>query len=282
MAKRGMLLPVMTCALAAPAEATPRRIVSLNPCVDAILMEVAEPSRIAAITHYSRDPGASSIPIETARRFPITYGTAEEVIALRPDLVIAGRHVALATRNALQRTGIRLLPLDVPESIAASREQIDRIAAAVGAPERGRRLNARIDAALARAEAFRGPPQPALIWLGGGLVPGAGTLPDELLRRAGFRNMSAAYGLKQWDILPTEHLLMNPPRVVFTALGVAGAAPGSREAAARALTARALGRIGARVRLEHYPRELVQCAGPALARAADRLAEVRRSLESGR
>jgi len=275
-------LALLLLLTASEASAAPRRIVSLNPCVDAILMEVAEPSRIAAITHYSRDPGATAIPIDLARRFPVTYGTAEEVIALRPDLVIAGRHVDLATRNALARTGIPMLLLDVPESVAASREQVMAIAAAVGAPEKGRRLNARINAALARAGAFRGPPQPALIWLGGGMVPGAGTLSDELLRRAGFRNMSAAYGLQQWDMLPTEHLLMNPPRVIFTALGAAGAAPGSREAAARALTARGLRRIRANVRLVHYPRQMVQCAGPALEHAADRLAEVRRSLEHGR
>lgn len=275
-----LLLPILL--MAGEASAAPRRIVSLNPCVDAILMEVAEPSRIAAISHYSRDPRASSIPIETARRFPVTYGTAEEVIALKPDLVIAGRHVALATRHALRRVGIRMLPFDVPETIAANREQVARIAAVVGAPEKGRRLNARIDAALARAADFHGAPQPALIWMGGGLVPGAGTLADELLRHAGFRNMSAAYGLKQWDMLPTEHLLMRPPRVIFTSLGEGGAAAGSREAGARLLTVRALARVAARARLEDYPASLVYCAGPSLARAADRLAEVRRSLEQPR
>src|SRR3546814_10330346 len=73
------------------AAAAPARVVSLNPCVDSILMHVADPGQIAAISHYSHDPKATSIPLGQARRFRATYGTAEEVIALRTDLVIAGR-----------------------------------------------------------------------------------------------------------------------------------------------------------------------------------------------
>ncbi|HCH95383.1 MAG TPA: iron ABC transporter substrate-binding protein, partial [Erythrobacter sp.] len=36
-------------------------IVSLNPCTDAILAEVAAPGQLLAISHYSKDPRASSM-----------------------------------------------------------------------------------------------------------------------------------------------------------------------------------------------------------------------------
>ena len=39
----------------------PARIVSLNQCLDAILVELAPTERIAAISHYSRDPLRSPI-----------------------------------------------------------------------------------------------------------------------------------------------------------------------------------------------------------------------------
>ena len=43
-------------------------IVSLNPCLDAILVEIAEPDQVLALSHYSRDPGSSSIPQDVAAR----------------------------------------------------------------------------------------------------------------------------------------------------------------------------------------------------------------------
>ena len=61
---RGFAILLALFASASPAGA--RRIVSTNPCVDAILMQVADPADIVAISHYSHDPRASSIAIAQA------------------------------------------------------------------------------------------------------------------------------------------------------------------------------------------------------------------------
>ena len=66
---------VVGCAQASPAPSTRPTIVSLNPCTDAILAEVAEPAQLLAISHYSHDPQASSMPMAQARRWPATGGT---------------------------------------------------------------------------------------------------------------------------------------------------------------------------------------------------------------
>src|SRR5690606_22008616 len=119
-------------------------------CVDAMLVELVDHSRIAALSHYSRDPLRSTIaPI--ARQLPITHETAEEVVALRPDLVLASRHSAIATRNALARVGIRFELLDVPDSIEGSIAQVRHVAMLVGAQERGEALVSRIEQAIRRA-----------------------------------------------------------------------------------------------------------------------------------
>ena len=98
----------------------PDRIVSTNPCADAILLRLVPAQRIAAISRYSRDPAATSIPLDVARRFRSTAGTAEEVIALRPALVLTSSFTPLATRDAYARAGLKTLLLDSPTSIAAS------------------------------------------------------------------------------------------------------------------------------------------------------------------
>ena len=162
------------------------RVVSINPCVDAVLMQIAEPAQIAAISHYSQDPRATSIPLDQARRFAATSGTAEEVVALAPDIVIAGSHVAPSTISALHRMNIPLIQIGVPESIDESSAQVRTIAAAIRQPARGEALVARIDDAVRTASASSAAPPGALIWQGGGLVPGDGTLASELLRVTGF------------------------------------------------------------------------------------------------
>lgn len=258
--------------LGSPAVAKPLRVVSLNPCADAVLMHIADPKQIAAISHYSHDPRATSISLDQALRFPATSGTAEEVLAKRPDLVIAGPHVALPTIHALERQNIRLMRINVPESVAQSQAQISEIAAALGVPRRGALLNAAIDSALDKARPNDRNPIPALIWQGGGMVPGRGTLAEELLRRTGFRNMSSAYGLRQWDILPLEHLLARPPRVLFSA----GVAAGKRD---RMLNHPAIRRLSHRIAVHDYAPRLLHCAGPSIIDAVARLSKVRRSLK---
>jgi iron complex transport system substrate-binding protein len=246
------------------------RVVSINPCVDAILMHVADPAQIAAISHYSHDPRASSIPMEQARRFAITSGTAEEVVALAPDIVIAGAHVAPATIAALHRMNIALVQIGVPESIAESRAQIRTIAAAAGRPAQGEALIARIDGAVRAASAAPGKPPGALIWQGGGLVPGEGTLASELLQVTGYRNMSADYGLKRWDVLPLEHLVARPPDLLLSM--------GAEDNSDRMLGHPVLAGLGDRVAVRAYPERLLHCGGPTIIDAVGHLAATRRSL----
>ena len=260
---------VLAALLAMPAGAAPRRIVSINPCVDAILMHVADAGQIAGISHYSKLARSSSITPAQAARFTATSGTAEEVVALAPDLVIAGAHVDPATIAALKRLRIDLLQLGVADTVAQSRAQIASVAAAAGHSERGTQLNARIDAALAAAHAG-GPPVPALIWQGGGLVPGSGTLADELLRATGFRNLSSDYGLKQWDVLPLEYLVARPPKLLLTV--------GDRSGTDRVLGHPVLKPLAGQIALRPFPEKLLFCAGPTIIAAVAKLAAARASL----
>ena len=268
---------LLCCLLAGCAAQPPRGggIVSTNPCADAMLVELVPPERIAAISHYSRDPATSSIPLETARRFRATRGTAEEVVAMRPELVIASSFTSSATREAYARAGLKALYLDSPVTIQASQAQVTELASALGAAEAGAAMNARIDRAMTAA-GWRGAQLPALVWVGGNLVSGGGNLLDEMITRAGFSNHAAHYGLRFTGYLPIEHVVMDPPRVMLVP-DAPGRAASSRAAQMRS---RALAHLDARVEQVHFSRTLVNCGGPVIARAMTRLAEVRRSLGS--
>jgi iron complex transport system substrate-binding protein len=270
-------LLVSACAAPAPPPDT-ARIVSTNPCLDAILVELVPPERIAAISHYSQDPRATSMSLARARRLPATSGTAEEVIALKPGLVLASSFTAPATLTAYRRLGLKVATFGTAATIEANREQIREIARAVGAPERGEALVARIDRAVVEAAPPDAKRPSALLWLGGSnLVNGHGTLIDDLLTHAGFRNASADYGVTQTGVLPLEYVVAHPPQVVLTPERRSGADEESRRIALRT---EALAASHARVTIGHFPEQLFYCGGPTIVPAMQRLAAIRRRVAS--
>lgn len=246
------------------------RIVSINPCVDAVLMAIADPAQIAGISHYSQDPRATSVPLAWAKQFPATSGTAEEVVALAPDLVIAGGHVAPSTIAALQRMKIPLVQIAVPDSLAKNVAQIRTIAKAAHRLTEGDALIGRIEDAVRAARPLDTKAVPALIWQGGGLVPGTGTLANELLAVTGFHNLSADYGLKRWDVLPLEPLVARPPQVLLSVGGIGGND--------RMLNHPVLNELKKTIAVRPYPERLLHCGGPTIVDAVDHLARIRQSL----
>jgi len=254
----------------APLPDHPRRIVSMNPCADALLQPLADPARIAGISHYSQDPRASSVSLEWAQRFTATAGTAEEVIGLSPDLVIAGPHVALPTVEALARLGIPLLQLPVANSVEESLVQVTLVGAALGEQARAQALAAEIRAAVAAAAPADTARPSALVWQGGGLVPGEGTLVDDLMTRAGLSNLSRRHGLAIWGVLGLERLIASPPELLLA--GEGGDSPD------RMLQHPATARLADAVTTGSYPGQLLHCAGPTIIAASARLAEARASL----
>ena len=250
-------------------------IVSLNPCSDAILAEVADPAQIRAISAYSRNPASSSMDLALARRLPVTSGSVEELLALRPDVIVSGSFTSPATRQALAGLGLRLEELPIATTLAESEAQVMQLARLAGHPERGAALVARIEAALAVATPPAGQkPVSAVIWESGGIVAGRDTLIADLLRRTGFTDYAAGQGLRQADVLPLEKMIAAPPQVILAA--------GNLHAQEDRLLAHpALARLTG-TRRESLDPSLLWCGGPTIIRAAARLKAVRASTGSAR
>jgi iron complex transport system substrate-binding protein len=272
--KRAALAAMLTCLLVAAtatAAPAPRRIVSLNMCMDAVLVELVPHERIAAITHYSRDPWRSTIAA-VAQKLPITYQTAEEVVALKPDLVVAAGHSSLATRNALQRVGIRFQRFDVPTSVAGSIEQIRKLAALLQQEERGEQLVARIERAVAAARVPPGAPiLTAAVYQPGGLTAGANTVTGELMEIVGLDNLPARFGIEQHRPLRLEQLLLTPPDILLVGATSSGAAT----RAERIVHHRALRVLEQRMQRDLFEVRLLYCSGPAMIGALDTLVAAR-------
>lgn len=258
---------------AANARALPR-VVSLNPCLDVVLVHVADRAQILGLSHYARDAQQSTIAA-VARTYPITYESAEEVIALRPDVVLSAAHSSPATRAALKRLNIRTELFKVPNSWVENQAQIRRIADAVGHPQRGEALIARVEAAMARGAPRPGTrPVTALVFQPNGFAAGHGTLVDEMMRRAGFENVAERYGLRKWGNVSLERLLDDPPEVLLAGQ----ARPNAPTWAERILEHPALAAVAPRMARAVFPERLLYCGGPVLIQTAAVLATARRQV----
>lgn len=271
LSRRAVVGWALALGAATPAVAGPRRIASLNACLDAMLVHLADRSQIAALSHYAREPRGSTVAAQ-ARTLPFTWETAEEIIALQPDLVLASQHSALATRNALKRLHVPVERFAVPKTVEESLGQVRRMARLIGHPERGEQLVARIRAAIAEATPRPGSRRlSALIYQPNGFAAGPHTLADEMMTLAGFDNVARRYGLKSWGNVPLELLLADPPEVLL----VGEPAPGARSWADRVMTHPALGALKGRMRQARFPERLLYCGGPVLIQSAQAMARAR-------
>ena len=188
-----------------PAHAA-ERVVSLNLCTDQLLVLLA-PEKIAALSDLSRDPALSFVAVE-ARRFPRVRASAEAVLALHPDLVLAARYGAQTTIALLERHGVRVVRLDLPEDFPGIARLTRDAADAIGVPERAEPLLAEMRAMLASV------PSPshatsAIAWEPRGYTAGPASLMGSVMRAAGLTN--AATGQR----LGLEALLRHPPDVLI-------------------------------------------------------------------
>lgn len=260
-----LLLALSACSGPQPgARGDPPTIVSLNPCADAILAEIAAPGQLLAVSHYSHDPRASSMPADQAARYPATGGTAEEVLALAPDMVVADVFIQPATRRALEQAEVRVETVGIAATLDDSLAQIAALGAATGNTQRAEALTRQI-ADSWQAHRWNGPPVTALLWQQGGLVAGEGSLAHALLGQGGFASLSVARGLGQGAYLPLERVLADPPQVVITA--------GDERAFSHPAMQLASGTA-------HFTLDpaLLYCGGPTIPRALDRLGEIRRQV----
>ncbi|MFC3213904.1 ABC transporter substrate-binding protein [Novosphingobium panipatense] len=247
------------------------RIVSLNPCTDAVLADVAAPGQLLAVSHYSHDPASTSMGVARAATFGKVSDAVEDILALRPDVVVASSFLAPATAQALRDMGIAVHLEPLPTDLAAAREQVRRLASLAGNPagESARHPDRRGPCSGRSPAGSR--PVRALLWQSGGIVAGDTTLIADLMRHAGLANAAAARGLSQADYLPLERVIADPPELVLTA-----ETEGGEEN--RLLDHPALARVKGLVRVPIDP-GLAWCGGPTIPRALARFAEIRRAMK---
>lgn len=249
----------------------PRRIVSLNLCADELLLRLVEPGRIASVTWLAHDPRGSTVAA-LAAGIPANRGLAEEIVPLRPDLIVGGKYTTRTAAGLLKRLNAPLVELDVPQTPEEVAEQIRALAHAVGEPERGEDLVAAMTARYEAAAPEPGERWPtAVVLRPNGFVAGPGTLADAVMTRAGLENLAGRLPGGGHGPLPLEAILLGGAERLVTD----STPEGPPSLAHAVLHHPAVTALARRVRTVAVPSRLWTCAGPQNAEAAEILATVR-------
>ncbi len=210
---------LILAASVAAAEA-PRRVVSTNLCTDQLALMLAAPGQLVSVSALAQDPGVS-VMAGAAAALPANHGRAEEVFALRPDLVLAGQYTAAAGTALLSRLGIAVEVFPPARSFDDIRTAIRRMGVALGREDRAEAVLARFEADLAAvADAQAGDRPEAALYEAQGYTAGDDSLAGEMLAAAGFVNVARSEASL---FLPLEELVARDPDLLVTGRPHAGA-----------------------------------------------------------
>jgi iron complex transport system substrate-binding protein len=261
------LLPAAALAASLP------RLVSMNVCTDQLVLKLADPEQILGLSRFSRDgwqgPAATDIS-----RYPLLSGGAEDVLLIRPDIVVASAFDKRSTRELLKAKGLRLAELAVPRTLDEARQQIREAGDITGHPDRAAREIERLDAALARARGavaerhFRVLPLSRRGW-----VAGSDSFVGSLLGEAGLRSAAGDLGFAFGGFASLEAIVNLRPDFIV----VSQAGDYARDDGQAFLLHPALERFYPMEKRIVIPERMTECGGVMLADALDALtAELKR------
>jgi iron complex transport system substrate-binding protein len=188
------------------------RVVSQTVGTDELLLAVAGPEQIVALSHLARDPVFSGLAREAASYPQLKFGDAETVLKFHPTLVLFADYSRTELVEQVRRAGVAVIVFEHYATLDHAHTNLRRLAAALG-PE----AEARADRII-RADTVR------LVWLKNrladatpvrviapstyGVIAGRGTTFQDLCERAAAVNLAATLGQLQGHAAPPREQML--------------------------------------------------------------------------
>ncbi|MFI5356848.1 MAG: ABC transporter substrate-binding protein [Opitutales bacterium] len=190
------------------------RVVSQTVGTDEMLLALADPAQIAALSPLARDPEFSGIATAAAA-YPILSadGDAESVLRYRPTLVLCADYSRPELVAQLRRAGTRVVIFDHYLTLEDTYANLRWLARELGQEERGEALIAACEERVrALAARLQGRPRARVIAPSVyGFIPGTRTTFQDLCDHAGAENVAATLGhLVGHAPQPSEQMLTWP------------------------------------------------------------------------
>ncbi len=280
-----LLVAVCMNATVANSAALPS-VISINLCTDQMVMLLADPSQIRALSHLSQDE-AGSYYHEEAQGFAQAEPQAEDILPLSPDVVMTGPYVSHYTLALLDELGVRVEALEIADSVKSMLDNIHRMGSILGQQARADTLGAslrqqlaQIDDRVARLDSAMlasGDTAPrAAVYDANGYTVGLESLRGEAMARAGWHNVAADKGIASYGVLALEDMIRLAPQALIES-------PYSRGTYSRGQMLAdhpALRQAGLDPMIISLPSNQTICAGPWLIDVIEQLVDAREQLNA--
>ncbi|WP_367149596.1 ABC transporter substrate-binding protein [Microbulbifer sp. 2201CG32-9] len=203
---------LLSC-LVLPASAY-ERIASLNLCLDQLLLNWVAPEKIASVTWLSANDQYRRAPLP--EHVYLNRGQAEELLHLRPDLVLVGQYGGGRAAARLQELGVQVVRIPDAHNLEQLEQQLHQLQQVLGPLPRllaqRRRLRQLLDRTAVDTSSRNRPG--ALILSANNITYGDGMLEHQLLQQAGFANLAAEQGIHQLGRVSLEQVIAAQPELL--------------------------------------------------------------------
>ncbi len=215
MIRRALLFVLLWIgAVCAPA-AEKVRVVSQFVGGDELLLALAEPEQIGALSHLAREPAFSAVAAE-AKRFPrVERGDAEGILKFEPTLVLFADYSRGELAEQIRRSGVKTIMFDRYSSLEDAFANLRLLAKELG-PKAEEKAEAIVADCQARVRVLRETlkdvkPVRVIAPSTYGVVGGAETTFQDMCDHAGAINLAATLGgLRGHEPPPNEKMLTWP------------------------------------------------------------------------
>lgn len=252
------------------------KLVSINLCTDELAMELAKPGQLISVSYIAHDP-RQTVYAKKAEKLPVNYGQAEELIALNPDLIISSQYSSRYSKALLEKLGHNVLELPLAHSINDLYRNITLLAKTLQTIQRGQTLITSIKAEIAIIEKTIQNPSgknksrpTVLVYRLGGWISKPPELLDELIHRAGGRNLARSLGQKNWVQISLESIVRLKPDYLI----IAHSGRNNNSFSRHFLNHPVFSFYKNKNRLISIPSAWINCGNPPLTKALKKIARV--------
>lgn len=201
---------------------TPRKIYATTLSLEEILTDLVPLERIAAISEPAADPKISLIADKAAQislKLPQKV-SAEQILAIKPDLVIVQENSNTAFIKTLKDSGLKVYITKVPTTLNMVRQRIINLSVAVNEKQQGNRIIDELDHKTKFVKDVIGTmsAEEKKILMGYSLLGVFGSaegLFNDICINAGVTNGAALAGLVRGEHLSKEKILEVDPDVLM-------------------------------------------------------------------
>ena len=199
----------------------PKRILTFAMYTDQIVLGLVTSDHLVGINTLMDDPVLSNV-VPIAKRITKKIGDpgAEEVLSMKPDVVIVSDWTQAEKIQSMRDLGLKVVSVKSPETIQDAKEAVSQVAAAIGEPEKGKQLIGMMDKKLEeireKTSKIKSEQRKNIVLLS--LMTaygGAGCAYDDACREANVINGIAAAGLKTGQQLTKEMLIKINPDIML-------------------------------------------------------------------